>query len=111
MAKGEYTKIFLESVYQQDNEWTNQHIKDTVDALDNVFIYEELEGVTTNQYRKVCMMLIEILYGEMNFPGCNDTMCNTEVRSCFIEILRNLKLQTNEEIKNSMKKYIWKCER
>lgn len=110
MAEGEYTKSFLELVYKQDDEWTDKHIKDTVDALEDVFLFEELDGVTTSQYRKVCRMLMEILDGEMNFPGCNDTMCNTEVRSCLIEISRNLRLQTNEEIEKSLEKYIWKCE-
>ena len=109
MNRGEYIKKFLELVYEQDDKWTNQHIRDTIDALENVFNCEELEGVTTSQYREVCRMLIEILWGEMNFPGSNDTMCNTEVRSCLIEISKNLRLQTNEEIKESLKKYIWKC--
>lgn len=107
MAKGEYTKKFLELVYQQDDKWTNKHIKDTVDALNDLFYYEELEGVTTSQYMKVCRMLIEILEGEMNFPGSNDTMCNTEVRSCLIEISRNLRLQTNKDIEKCLEKYIW----
>lgn len=109
MAKEDYTKQFLELVYQPDEKWTSQHIKDTVDVLGDLFFYEELGSVTPSQYRKVCNMLIEILDGEMNFHGSNDTMCNTEVRSCLIEISRNLGLQTNEEIENSLKKYIWQA--
>lgn len=108
MAKEDYTKQFLELVYQEDDKWTSQHIKNTVDSLGNLLSFEELEGVTPSQYRQVCRMLIEILDGEMSV-GSNDIMCNTEVRSCLIEISKNLGLQTNEDIKECLEKYIWKA--
>ncbi|NRT73622.1 hypothetical protein [Clostridium beijerinckii] len=108
MAKEDYTKQFLELVYQPDEKWTSQHIKNTVDALNDLFCYEELEGVTPSQYREVCKMLIEILDGEMSV-GSNDIMCNTEVRSCLIEISKNLGLQTNEDIKECLIKYTCKA--
>jgi hypothetical protein len=109
MAKEDYTKQFLELVYQSDDKWTNQHIKNTVDALGYLFYYEDLKDVTPSEYREVCKMLVDILDGEMCFPGSDDTMCNTEVRSCLIAISKNLRLQTNEEIENSLEKYIWKA--